>query len=270
MKKVHLIVIDPQVDFCDPTGSLYVPGAEKDMQRLAQLIDRVGTGISDIHVTLDSHHIIDNSHPLYWRNSAGEHPEPFSTITSDIVKNGTWVPIYPHETQRMIMYEEALEQSGKYPHTIWPEHCLIGTDGHKVFPVLGEALMNWTRNHAKNVNYVTKGSNRFTEHYSAVKAEVPDPNDQTTQINIQLINTLQEADIILVAGEAGSHCLKFTVEDIADAFADDTYIKKLILLQDATSPVPHPDGIFADAQTDMINTMNGRGMQLSNTTEYAA
>jgi nicotinamidase-related amidase len=36
MVKSHLLVIDPQVDFCDPSGSLYVPGAEDDMGRQGQ------------------------------------------------------------------------------------------------------------------------------------------------------------------------------------------------------------------------------------------
>jgi nicotinamidase/pyrazinamidase len=269
-KRVDLLIIDPQTDFCDPNGKLAVAGADEDMTRLARLIDRIGSGISNIHITMDSHHKIDCSHPLMWRNSAGEHPDPFTTITSDVVKKGEWIPIFPQYTQRMINYEEGLEANGKYPHTIWPEHCIIGTDGHKIFPVLNEALERWVESKERNLNIVTKGSNIWTEHYSAVKAEVPDPDDSTTQINTSLINTLQEADIILVAGEAGSHCLKFTVEDIADAFDDDSYIQKLVLLQDATSPVADPDGMFATAQTDMISTMSGRGMQLSNTADYAA
>lgn len=39
MQKIHLLIIDPQNDFCSPDGSLYVHGAEQDMQRLADFID---------------------------------------------------------------------------------------------------------------------------------------------------------------------------------------------------------------------------------------
>ena len=35
--KLHLVAIDPQNDFCSPHGSLYVPGAEEDMKRLARM-----------------------------------------------------------------------------------------------------------------------------------------------------------------------------------------------------------------------------------------
>ena len=113
------------------------------------------------------------------------------------------------------------------------------------------------------VDFVAKGSNIYTEHYSAVQAEVPDPSDPGTQINIGLIQTLDEADVIAIAGEAGSHCLANTVRDIADNFSDES-IKKLVLLTDATSPVPG----FEQNQTDFINEMTARGMQLSTTTEF--
>ena len=30
MNNIHLLVIDGQVDFCDPSGALYVPGADDE------------------------------------------------------------------------------------------------------------------------------------------------------------------------------------------------------------------------------------------------
>ena len=42
MKQVHLLIIDPQNDFCSPDkGSLFVPGADQDMLRLATMVDRI-------------------------------------------------------------------------------------------------------------------------------------------------------------------------------------------------------------------------------------
>ena len=71
--KVELLIIDPQVDFCDPkVGALYVPGAEHDMNRLAAMIRRLNNKIDDIHVTLDSHHLIHIAHPIFWKDS-GDH-----------------------------------------------------------------------------------------------------------------------------------------------------------------------------------------------------
>lgn len=127
------------------------------------------------------------------------------------------------------------------------------------------ALTEWESRFAF-VDYVTKGSNILTEHYSAVQADVPDAADASTQINTRLIQTLENADLVLIAGEARTHCLANTVRDIANNFGDDSFVSKLVLLTDATSDIP---GFEIYAQTFMTE-MVGRGMQVSTTTEFLA
>jgi nicotinamidase-related amidase len=133
-------------------------------------------------------------------------------------------------------------------------------------PELREALQQWEQQRFAMVDYVTKGSNPWTEHYSAVCADVPDPADPGTQINTRFIQTLAEADIVVIAGEAGSHCLANTVRDVADSFGDDATIKRLVLLEDATSPVPG----FERLQAEFIREMRGRGMQVTTTRDFLA
>lgn len=266
MSKLVLFSIDPQTSFCDPNiGELYVKGAEKDMYRLAQMVRRLKNKIDDIHVTLDSHHFVDVAHPIFWRNSSGKHPNPFTIISSSDVKNGVWSPMNISWKKRMVEYVEALEAGGKYPLCIWPPHALIGSTGHAVFPELFAALKEWEEDFAM-VNYVTKGSNIFTEHYSIFRAEVVAPDDVTTQVNTALVKALMEADIVLVAGEAGSHCVRNSVLDLADLFNDDSCISKLVLLIDAVSPVPG----FEKMQEDFISNMVARGMKTSTTTAFMA
>lgn len=263
MKKIHLLVIDPQRDFCEPNGALYVAGADKDMDRLAKFVKAEGSKIGAIHVTLDSHHFVDVAHPIFWRNSEGQHPAPFTIISVDDVKNGVWAPTITSLTKRMIEYVETLASNGRYPLCIWPPHCLIGSSGHSVYPALYESLTEWEKR-PSIVNYVTKGSNIFTEHYSAVKAEVEDPADSSTLINARLIDILENgADMIIVAGEAGSHCLANTVRDIVNEFKDDKYVQKLVLLTDATSPVTG----FEKFQNDFIADMVKKGMQTATTAD---
>jgi nicotinamidase-related amidase len=260
MKKIDLLVIDPQIDFCDPKGALYVNGAEKDMDRLASFIDREGSKINEIHVTLDSHHYLDVAHPIFWRNSQGEHPNIFTIISYDDVKNGVWMPTIAQFTKDMLNYVKALQDGGRYPLCIWPPHCLIGSPGHAVYPSLFASLIKW-ENRPRVIDYVTKGSNILTENYSIVKAEVPDPSDPTTQINARLVNTLQQSDLVIICGEAGSHCVANSVKDIASAFLDDSYIQKLVLLTDCISPVTG----FENLQEDFIKEMTKRGLQLATT-----
>ena len=264
--RVELLIIDPQVDFCDPQrGALYVPGAEADMRRLAALIRRLKGKLDDIHVTLDSHHFIHIAHPIFWKDSRGQHPAPFTRIGRADVEEGVWTPTVPGMYRRALDYVRKLEQNGRYELTVWPPHCLIGSPGHNVYPELFAALAEWEERFAF-VNYVTKGSNILTEHYSAVQADVPDPSDASTQINTRLIQTLERADLIAIAGEARTHCLANTVRDIADKFGDDRMVSRLVLLTDASSDIP---GFEAHADA-FLREMTGRGMKLSTTTEFLA
>jgi nicotinamidase-related amidase len=264
MKSIHLLIIDGQVDFCDPAGALYVKGADQDMIRLAAMIDRLGGKIDDIHVTLDSHHDYHIAHPLFWKDTAGNHPAPFTLISADEVKNGKWIPALPSWQRRAVDYVESLQKNNRYQLCIWPEHCLIGSPGACIYPPLFASLRKWVRSNIGAFNPVTKGSNFYTEHYSAVVADVPDSQDPSTQLNTDFIKTLMEADILLVAGEARNFCLANTVRDVANGFNDDSYIKKMYLITDATSDVPG----FGDLGDNFVRDMSLKGMNLTTTDTF--
>ena len=265
-KRIDLLGIDPQVDFCAKNGALSVPGADEDMERVVSMIERMGERFEDIHITLDSHHLFHIANPPFWMSSGGKHPDPFTLISAEMVERGEWIPTIPHLRKRALEYVRTLESNGRYVLCIWPPHCLIGSTGHALVPTLFEALVSWERKNIAVVDKVTKGSNLYTEHYSAVKADVVDSSDPTTQLNTKLIQTLEEADEIVIFGEAISHCLKFTVEDIADGFSDERYIQKMVLLTDAASAVP---GFEAQGE-EFVRQMVARGMRTSTTREYMA
>lgn len=268
--KIHLLVIDPQHDFCTGTGaggekgSLVVTGADKDMERLAAMVVRLADKIDDIHITLDSHRVWDIAHPIWWKDSNGNHPAPFTMITVADVEAGKWTTTRPGFYKRSLAYLKALESGKRYPHVIWPEHCLIGSWGHGVIPALLDATHVWERRQGGIVDFVTKGSNPWTEHFSGVQAEVPDPSDPGTQINTGLIATLETADVILLAGEARSHCVANTMRDIARNFSDPKYVEKVVLLTDATSDV----GGFEKFGEDFLKEMVAKGMQTSTTVDF--
>lgn len=263
--QLELLIIDPQIDFCDPAGALFVVGADADIGRLARMVRRLSPKLANIHVTLDSHHFVDIAHPIFWKDSTGKHPAPFTIISATDVETGRWTPTQPGASKRVLAYVQTLAAHGRYPLCIWPPHCLIGSRGHAVVPELFAALQEWEQRFAI-VDYVTKGSNIWTEHYSAIQADVPDPADPSTQINTALIQTLMKADIVAVAGEAGSHCLANTVRDLANNFGDDSLVSKLVLLSDATSPVTG----FEALQDSFVAEMTARGMQVSTTCDFLA
>lgn len=264
---VALLIIDPQRDFCDPEqGSLAVPGADQDMIRLANLVRRCASEIDAIHVTLDTHHFVDIAHPIFWSDADGRHPAPFTILTADDVASGRWRATKPEMQERASRYVTALEQGGRYQLCIWPYHCLLGSEGHAVYPELFAALQEWEQRFAI-VNYIPKGSNIYTEHYSAIQAEVPDPNDLGTQPNLPLIETLRQADRVLIAGEAGSHCVANTVRDLTKYLQEPGALHRLCLLTDAISPVPG----YERYQVEFLRDMDSLGVQTATTeTAFAA
>lgn len=262
--KNHLIMIDPQNDFCDPKGALFVPGADADMKRLADFILKNGTRINEIHCTLDSHQTVHIAHPIFWRDSQGNPPPPFSLITKeDVVTHAKWAARHPQFQNHAIKYVTELEKHGRYQLMIWPPHCLIGSWGHSIVPAVQAQLADWERNHFNRVDFVAKGSNFLTEHYSGVQADVPDPADASTKLNTALIDALAEADNILITGEALSHCVANTITDIANAFGADN-VKKFILLQDTSSNVPRCDKMGED----FVKAMVAKGMRLTTTADW--
>lgn len=278
--RMDLVVIDPQNDFCVPngtfagmpTGALLVPGAHEDMKRLSKWVKKNRDKIGDIHVTLDSHHRIDVAHKWFWRDRNGNHPlglgeaigqgKAPTIISSADVKNGVWTPFAPSLIPRMIAYTEALEKGGKYPLIIWDDHCLIGTPGAAVVPELMEALDDWTVNRGGTIDFVTKGSNVYTEHYGAFAAEVPDPEDPTTQLNTPLIKTMETADVLVWAGEAATHCVLNSMRQAFENFGKDS-IAKSVLLVDAMSCIPSFETNFQSFLTEY----QAKGLKVAKTTQ---
>ena len=259
-KRIHLLIIDPQIDFCDPNGALYVHGADADMKRLSGFIRRMIGRLTSIQVTLDSHHLVDVAHPPFWRTADGEHPEPFTVVQVSDVTSGRLNPTQYQMRSRMIDYVKTLERNGRYQLCIWPPHCLIGSTGAAVYPEVLDALGAWETTWVKPVDFSMKGTNIYTEHYSAIQAEVPDSADMSTVSNMRIINAVKNSDEVLVAGEAGSHCLANTVRDLT-RYID---VDKLVLLEDATSPVQG----FEDLYTAFRDEMAAKGMRVSTTTDY--
>lgn len=260
-----LLIIDPQLDFCEPKkGTLYVPGAETSMGRLAKMIETFGSRIDQIIVTLDSHQPLHIANPPWWRDSAGNNPPPFTVIVPD---DPTWFPARPDSYTQG--WSKKYLHTLKRPHTIWPEHCIIGTEGHAITHPLQEALHDWARRRLTTINMVTKGSNPYTEHFGAFHAEVPDPNDPSTQLNTALVQVTEDSDRILCAGEALTHCLMTSLEQLIKGFQDPKAVSKMELLTDASDPIPDPPaypGLFSSPLKQFLNTARAAGLRETTTT----
>ena len=270
-RQLHLLVIDPQNDFCDlpadavPAGfapSLPVTGAHQDMLRVAGLIRDGGAGLAQISVTLDAHHRYDIAHPTFWRESNGGPVSPFTQISAQQLRDGVYVPAAVGALARAQSYLDELESAGRYQLMVWPVHCEIGSWGQNIHADVRAAYNAWEVEQLQVVAKLSKGSNPWTEHYSAVMAEVPDPQDPATQLNTSVLDSLISADRIYICGEAGSHCVKASTEHIADyleAQQGAAALSKLVLLTDCMSPVPG----FEAQQDAFLAAMLARGARLA-------
>ena len=192
---------------------------------------------------------------------------------------GEYTTFLPNALPWTLNYLKQLVIRKRYLHCIWPEHCLIGTPGHNIVPDLREAILEWETLTQSTFNPVTKGSNPCVEHFGAVMAEVPFDGDDTmglkadpsTQLNAEFIQNVMEADEIPLCGEAGSHCLANTANDIAAQFTDpgtgrNPFLEKVILLSNGTSPVPG----FEFLQDGFIKKATALGMRTCSCEDYLA
>ena len=261
-KNIVVLGIDCQNDFMEG-GNLAVSGALEDMRRFSECVRQNMYVISDIIMTLDSHHLNDIGHASFWINSKGEHPDPFTVISVADIEAGTWFSRFGSLRAWSLDYAKALATQGKYPILIWPDHCLIGSPGAAIEAKVFGAINQWAKVRGGVVSFITKGSNIKSEHYSAVKTEVPVAEDQGTQLNTHLVHELLgKADEIWVGGEAASHCVLSTMNDIWDNLPAE-YAKKFVLLKDCMSPV----GEFEQAAQDFYSSAAARGVRVCNSTE---
>ena len=246
------LIIDTQFDFCHPGGALFVPGADQDVTRMAGLIQNHADQIDHIVVTLDTHHVLDIAHPLFWSDAEGNHPAPFTPMSAAEVNAGHWVPLFnPQQAQQ---YIRDLEIDGQFLHFIWPEHCLIGSPGAALHETLMKALRNWTRQRNRDYVAVQKGLYPLTEHFGIFRAQVPNPAVPDTQLNTALIADLNRFDTVYLMGEAKSHCVANSLKQLLD-FAPEL-ASKVVIITDCTSDVTGlghlADPIYAEAHTRQV------------------
>lgn len=275
----HLLIIDPQNDFCDlpadwrpadPLGgaplapALPVAGAHADLLRLAALLREAGAGFTDITVTLDSHQRLDIAHAPFWRRSDGAPVAPFTEITAAQVRGGEFRPHDASALPRALAYLDALEARGRYRLMAWPVHCELGTWGHNLHAAVHAACKDWEAASGRAVHPVLKGRNPWTEHYSALQAEVPDADDPGTQLDCALLARLGAAELIVVAGEAGSHCVRASTEHLVEHLPGGRP-ERVLLLSDCISPVAG----FERQQQEFFAEMQARGVRLATCAELA-
>jgi len=237
--KGKLLIIDPQNDFCDiPGAALPVVGAAADLVRVSRLVREAGAALSSITVTLDTHPQVAIERVSFWEGASGDPVAPFTQVTESQVRAGLYLPRRRELLSEVITYLHDLEAAGRYRLTVWPVHCVLGTAGHNIHATLAAEIATWEERYQTPSIKVLKGLNPMTEQYSAVRAEVPRADDPATDSNQALLAQVRPADdeILLIAGEAGSHCVRATTLDILESLTPEAR-GRVLLLTDCMSSV---------------------------------
>lgn len=287
-KRIVLKLVDCQNVFCLPNYELFVAGqsgrgAVEDSKRICEFIYRYLGNITQIVATLDTHTAMQIFHPLFWINSESNHPEPFSIISSQDIANNTWqvnpavlsyvtVHNLDYLKQYVMYYIKTLEKSGKYPLTIWPYHAMIGGVGHALVSAIEEACFFHTIARKTQTRYEIKGRYPLTEHYSVLCPEVTmdHEGEQLAEKNTDLINDLLQYDRLIIAGQAKSHCVAWSIAHLLDEIMqrDPKLAHKVYLLEDCTSAVVIPGKVdYTQAANEKFKLFSEAGMHLVKSTE---
>ncbi|MBV9388932.1 MAG: isochorismatase [Chroococcidiopsidaceae cyanobacterium CP_BM_ER_R8_30] len=287
--RICLMAIDVQNTFCIPEFELFVGGrsgmgAVDDNVRLCEFIYRNLGVISVIAPTVDTHTAMQIFHPIFWTNDAGEHPTPAATnITLEDVQKGVWKvnPVIAHSLnggnylalqKHALHYVQKLSDDGKYPLTVWPYHSMLGGIGHALVSAVEEAIFFHNIARSSQTLFEVKGSNPLTENYSVLRPEVLDDSEgrPIAQKNTNFIEKLLDFDIVIIAGQAKSHCVAWTIDDLLTEIMaqDPNLVKKVYLLEDCTSPVVVPGVVdFTDQADAAFQRFTDAGMHVVKSTQ---
>jgi len=289
--RICLMIIDVQNTFCIPDFELFVGGrsgmgAIDDNIRLCEFIYHNLSVITEIAPTMDTHTTMQIFHPLFWVNEAGENPQPHTMISLEDIQKGIWKvnPAIAYSVakgnyiglqQHALHYTKKLSDNGKYLLTIWPYHAMLGGIGHSLVSAVEEATFIHNVARRSQTNFEIKGGNPLTENYSVLRPEVLEgaSGHPIAQKNTRFIQRLLEFDGVIIAGQAKSHCVAWTIDDLLTEImaVDPALAQKVYLLEDCTSPVVVPGIIdFTDQANESFQRFAGAGMHLVKSTTAIA
>jgi nicotinamidase-related amidase len=263
--RIALVAVDVQNTFCTPGFELFVAGrsgtgALDDSRRLCEFVYRNLGAITQVFPTLDTHQALQIFHRVLLVDPNGEPPQPFTNVSAAEVADGRW-RVNPAAAEGLGLdaawadehlryYTRALEEDGKYSLTIWPFHAMQGGIGHALVPAVEEAIFFHTIARYAPAGFQPKGDNPLTEHYSMLGPEVEEDREGEPlgRRNQPLIEELLRFDAVVIAGQAKSHCVAWTIQDLLhDPTVQERGLEeKVYLLEDCTSPVVVPGADYTD------------------------
>lgn len=259
VEKVLFMGIDFQNDFME-NGELGVPNSHRDVERVTKFLYQNLDKVTTIALSLDTHELYQIFHPSWWVDAEGNHPVPFTVITREDVEKGKWMAV--EKQKESLAYIIHLEFLGKKQLLIWPYHCIEGTYG----AALEGQFSNMVHFHSvlrqSNIQKIVKGQDPLSEMYGIIKPEYA----KTDETNYAFLHSLLAYDKIVIAGEAKSHCVLESVQQIVKHYGDQHELpSKIYLLEDCMSPIP---GFEESTEHAFKELQKNTGIHIVKSTEF--
>ena len=284
--RLCLLAVDVQNTFCIPDFELFVggrsgTGAVDDNRRLCEFVYRNLGTITQVFPSLDTHRAMQVFHAIWLVDEQGDHPGPYTLVSAGDVESGRWrmnaavaealgIDV-DYAERHLAHYTRRLAEGGKYDLTIWPYHAMLGGIGHALVSAVEEAVFFHGIARRSQPDFQVKGDKPLTEHYSMLGPEVtegPD-GDRLGGKNTGLVERLLTFDAVAVAGQAKSHCMAWTIDDLLqDAAAGERLAERTYLLEDCTSPVVVPGVVdYTDEADAAFERYEAAGMHVVSSTD---
>ena len=225
-----LLIVDPQNDFVDPKGTLYVPGSEKTIEHIRKFIKTHIQEIDEILISQDTHQAYNIGFPEFW-NIPGL--KAFDKICVEDILSGKCKPHNLDPARK----DAFLTQFRKYRGTeltVWPHHCIEGTWGCCFPDTLNDALGEWGLKRSKCYKVWKKGWVPEIESYSIFPSITHLGNGEILERPRILLKPWTK---IWVSGFCKDICVAETLQDMKSDF----YKDKLVILENCMATLNQED-----------------------------
>ena len=175
--------------------------------------------------SIDTHHAMQIFHAICLVNDRGEHPAPFTLVSAEDVEAGRGGStrrsprpgLEPAYAQRHLLHYTRATGRGRQ---VRADHLALPLDARQHRPRprarVEEAIFFHGIARPSQPDFQVKGDNPLTEHYSMLGPEViegPDGERLATATTRWSRNS-STFDVVVVAGQAKSHCVAWTIDDL--------------------------------------------------------